>query len=1065
MPVTKRVGSYRKIPYKYYSHIHSNTDSYNTDRQDRAMKFGDFIENHLVPEWRSQYLDYFKGKAKLHKLEKFLLTSTECQCETVGRGDLSQLQTSGVHDADDGEGAVDNDDFHSMLSQNHEYPDKGRTRSKADYQLHNELFPSSTTAALKDARNQEETDYDEDEDEDDLGVVPLIDKLDYGNKRKLGETTPLIETAASHLSYTKPNNSHPVGHHRSHSTSILYIRDQRASLTSEHRDIIELAKQRFIEWVDIELLKVNSFYKSKELECTTRFIVLLDQLDQLKYQEVMFKKANTTSHNENPTESSSQQQSPCLHHRTNNDSNNNANDITNNRRRHLTSIFNPVSILERVHFIFNYFEMPTFPSYYWRKSVLSRHNSDSSNMDDDETSVAPPPFISRIMIKKAICELYHTVELLSSFRVVNRTAFRKLIKKYDKRCHDSRLPAYMRKVDAMYFNTSDVLSKLTENIEDVFTASFEEGHRKTAITNLRSFANTKSHYRSNFISGYLIGVSCPLIIFFLVTMYSRAKSGSYPEQKYVLQLWGSWFLFVMAGLLFALNCVVWDKYKINYKLVFELNPNDALDYKQYMIIPSVLLFLGSLIAFASSTPNVFSFLDFEYYPYMYFYSLLFILFCPFNIFHLKARIWFIVSIFRLFLSGFYPVEFRDFFMGVLTCSLTYSIANIYMLFCLQNDDWNNCITCGPMKSHILGLCACIPPLWRSMQCLRRFLDTGEWFPHFANLAKYLITTFYFYILSLYRIGTYRDMITNSSNSSQLEVTTLFITVSTVNSAYSSFWDVCMDWSLMQLSSDNYLLRDVLIYKRKLIYYFAIAFDIILRFQWVVYVFTPYRISHSALTAFCVAVAELVRRFVWMFFRMENEHATNVNLFRVSRVCPLPYSYTNNSIINSKTLSQFAEKHLKISLQALFKQSNTISPLDIEDVEDIEDTLDDLLPSMANNSSTFTDLESSQRDANDILQHDNDVVSIYSSATQHTSATVKQSGWQQLSKIISRAHTKEFQQRNNQTSHKRSNNLSDSNTNAQPGLDEELDMVADSNGVDALTEEEEDDGSGGSIASM
>ena len=1023
------------------------------------MKFGDFIENHLVPEWRSQYLDYFKGKVKLQRLEKFLDTSLECQCSTAAPV-AAAVQSPPLVGA-----SLHDNDFHSMLARDHRgLPNK----KKSDYEVHGDVLAKTRSHFSLDTGDEDE---DEENDDEDLKVVPLISKLDYNAPRRSGDITPLLGTTTSHLSYTKPEENHPVGHHRSHSTSILYIRNQRASLTEEHKYLIDLAKQRFIDWVDVELFKVNSFYKSKEFECTKRFLILVDQLSQLEQHEAVFKKTDIT-HIQDSSDHVTQPTQQSVRIRPNDVS------VTNNSRKctpisGLGSVFNSVSILERVHFIFNYFEMPSFPSYYWKTSTSSRQNSNTSDLGEQDSLdvvAPPPPFISKIMIKKAICELYHTMELLNSFRVANRTAFRKLMKKYDKRCHESKLPTYLKKVDSMYFNTSEVLTKLTENVEDIFTTSFEEGHRKTAIAKLRSFAMTKSHYRSNFLSGYLIGVSCPFIIFFLLDVYARAKSGSYPDEKYVLQLWGSWFLFVLAGLLFVLNCVVWDKYKINYKLVFELNPNDALDYKQYMVIPSVLLFVGSLLAFSSSKDSIVNILDFKHYPYIYFYFLLFMLFCPFNIFHLKARIWFIVSLFRLFLSGFYPVEFRDFFMGVLTCSLTYPIANIYMLFCLKQVDWNTCLTCGPMKSHILGICACIPPLWRSMQCLRRFLDTGEWFPHFANLAKYLITTLYFYTLSVYRITTYRDASKSTSNSTEIGITAFFITVSTVNSAYSSFWDVCMDWSLMQLSSDNYLLRDVLIYKRKPIYYAAIAFDILMRFQWVVYVFTPYKISHSALTAFAIAVAELIRRFVWMFFRMENEHATNVNLFRVSRVCPLPYNFTNKSIVNSKSLTQFAKRKLKLDLQTLFKQSNNIPVLDIETVEDIEDTMNHTLPSAtplsSPNLSGLPDLEAPPLDVNDILQHDSDVVSIHSIATQHMTATAKQSGWQQLSRIISRAHTKEFQQRNTNSTQKRLNNhLSGTNPGVSLDLDEELDMVADSNGDDVFTDDEDRDvGSSGSIAS-
>ena len=38
-----------------------------------------------------------------------------------------------------------------------------------------------------------------------------------------------------------------------------------------------------------------------------------------------------------------------------------------------------------------------------------------------------------------------------------------------------------------------------------------------------------------------------------------------------------------------------------------------------------------------------------------------------------------------------------------------------------------------------------------LQCIRRYMDTGDWFPHLANLMKYTITAIYYITLSIYRI--------------------------------------------------------------------------------------------------------------------------------------------------------------------------------------------------------------------------------------------------------------------------------------------------------------------------
>ncbi|KSA02965.1 uncharacterized protein AC631_01220 [Debaryomyces fabryi] len=99
----------------------------------------------------------------------------------------------------------------------------------------------------------------------------------------------------------------------------------------------------------------------------------------------------------------------------------------------------------------------------------------------------------------------------------------------------------------------------------------------------------------------------------------------------------------------------------------------------------------------------------------------------------------------------------------------------------------------------------------------------------------------------------------------------------------------MDWSLLQSGSKHRFLRDNLFFKRPIYYYCAMVIDVILRFQWIFYAFFTSQIQQLAVTSFCVALAEILRRFIWIFFRMENEHCTNVTLFRASRDSPLPYA--------------------------------------------------------------------------------------------------------------------------------------------------------------------------------
>ena len=55
-----------------------------------------------------------------------------------------------------------------------------------------------------------------------------------------------------------------------------------------------------------------------------------------------------------------------------------------------------------------------------------------------------------------------------------------------------------------------------------------------------------------------------------------------------------------------------------------------------------------------------------------------------NILYGNSRRWLQVALWRLLLSGLYPVEFRDFFLGDIVSSLTYTMGNISFFFCLYS---------------------------------------------------------------------------------------------------------------------------------------------------------------------------------------------------------------------------------------------------------------------------------------------------------------------------------------------------------------------------------------------
>jgi hypothetical protein len=196
--------------------------------------------------------------------------------------------------------------------------------------------------------------------------------------------------------------------------------------------------------------------------------------------------------------------------------------------------------------------------------------------------------------------------------------------------------------------------------------------------------------------------------------------------------------------------------------------------------------------------------------------------------------------------------------------------------------------CNSSHIRVAGFLSALPGVWRALQCIRRYWDTGNKFPHLLNCGKYMATILFYATLSIYRIDQ------------KPSTKAVFITFATINSIYTSFWDIYYDWSLGDPHAKHPFLRKELGYKKIWWYYAAIAIDPILRFNWVMYTVIPLQLQHSAVTSFCVSLSEICRRGTWSLFRVENEHCTNVGRFRASRDVPLPYEIPSSPIVERRT---------------------------------------------------------------------------------------------------------------------------------------------------------------------
>ncbi|MCJ1321797.1 hypothetical protein MMC15_007142 [Xylographa vitiligo] len=660
----------------------------------------------------------------------------------------------------------------------------------------------------------------------------------------------------------------------------------------------DMRQADFFGFLDKELGKIESFYKMKEAEATDRLVVLRQQLHQMRDRRL----EEVVAAQQAKEHARQEQEHRAVRGLIDEDI---SEEVNGKQRLPLLKWMKPIEhaigggsqqfgkntrALE--HLGTPSGPIPAQQSQHWHESW--RDFTRRPTHHDDV-----PYRVAKRKLKLALQEFYRGLELLKSYALLNRTAFRKIIKKYDKVVNARPTGRYItEKVNKAWFVQSEVLEGHIVAVEDLYARYFERGNHKVAVGKLRV-----KHLRDNFYNASVFRNGLFLaagIVLGTQGIVDASQHLSDPDSvvvlntTYLLQLYGGYFLGLLLFLLFCLDCGIWTRAKINYVFIFEFDTRHNLDWRQLAELPCFFLFLEGLflwLNFQQSGADKF----FLYWFLVLLGITLAIIFFPGPLLYHRSRQWWAYSNFRLLLAGLYPVEFRDFFLGDMYCSQTYALGNVELFFCLYAArNWNDPTQCNSTNSRLLGFFSTLPGIWRALQCLRRYYDTRNAFPHLVNCGKYLFTILFYMSLSIYRIDN------------SISTKAVFIVCATVNSVYTSVWDVVMDWSLGNPYAEHPFLRGVLGYKRPWVYYLAMILDPILRFNWIFYAIFPQELQHSAILSFAVGISEICRRAIWTLFRVENEHCTNVGRFRASRDVPLPYD------ISSEALEQSESNHRKHS---------------------------------------------------------------------------------------------------------------------------------------------------------
>ncbi|XP_037514389.1 xenotropic and polytropic retrovirus receptor 1-like isoform X2 [Rhipicephalus sanguineus] len=487
-------------------------------------------------------------------------------------------------------------------------------------------------------------------------------------------------------------------------------------------------------------------------------------------------------------------------------------------------------------------------------------------------------------LKLAFSEFYLSLILLQNYQNLNFTGFRKILKKHDKLL-GTNLGAQWRQsnVEAAPFYTNKDIDRLIQETESLVTTMLEGGDRQKAMKRLR--VPPLGDQQSPWVT-FKVGLfSGAYIVLIIAVILSGVFSQTRDDWRIVFRLYRGTLLIILFMFLIGVNVYGWRTSGVNHVLIFELDPRNHLSEQHLMEMAAIfgVLWALSVLAFLYSGP-----LAIPTYanPLALLLLMLVFLVNPLHTMRHQARFWLLRVLGRIFAAPFFYVGFADFWLADQLNSLVPVFIDAQYFVCfyatdfqwMENSDAARCMN-RPVNLALRPVLACLPAWFRFAQCLRRYRDTREAFPHLANATKYATTFFVVLFSTLFNV--YRDSYPSSSSHPFF---ILWILSAVVSSCFTYTWDVKMDWGLFDSNAgDNRFLREEIVYSSPGYYYFAILTDLALRFGWTLSVsLTELGVIHSDLMVTILAPLEVFRRFVWNFFRLENEHLNNCGKFRAVR---------------------------------------------------------------------------------------------------------------------------------------------------------------------------------------
>ncbi|PNP53350.1 hypothetical protein THARTR1_06044 [Trichoderma harzianum] len=590
------------------------------------MKFAKELEREAVPEWRIKYLNYKAGKKYVKAVASAIQrTSSSTPRLLSSRRTPTFFSIAGPHtepspkpssrfeNSRPSDDAPKSSRWHGQsepvaIAKQTEDEALNSNGNSVGYGSFVPTPPAEPQSLSRCLQNDDDEDQQLGQDKDQNGKQS--DNQGDGDDDGFELPAPAIYTTTSSpgakQSFSPGNKSARFNFHRSNSSGplssgtlqtlvptdtaddrlrrIFSSARESARITGLPRQSLDLVREReqqFYSFLDSELEKVETFYKKNEDRAGQRLAMLREQLHEMRNRRIQ--EINNERTNRSLSGASNQQFGEG----------------------------NPDKANAWIHPLKNKIFPPGPNSKSFQNMPQTPHLAAGSRPQADRMDYVRRPVDNEVAyrtakrkLKLAMQEFYRSLELLKSYAMLNRTAFRKLNKKYDKVVNARPPMRYMNeKVKKAWFVNSDVLEGHIKSVEDLYARYFERGNQKLAVGKLRKLhRKPKDESGSSFLNGILIGTGAVFSIQGLV-YGTQLLDDNDPtlslQTSYLLQLYGGYFLMLMLFSLFCINCSIWLRNRVNYPFIFEFDQRSQLDWRQLSEFPSALLLLFGVTMWAN----------------------------------------------------------------------------------------------------------------------------------------------------------------------------------------------------------------------------------------------------------------------------------------------------------------------------------------------------------------------------------------------------------------------------------------------------------------------------------